>query len=156
MATSFVKYHDNGFWCNDAYLEIWLYLFVKEAEKQQYQTDSPLRDRVLGDWYLAATVGFMGCIDLRLDEIIHSDEDKAFLLGIASTLHSILSPHDVIPPLLMAAIEKDIRGEKWMEPPLAKSIMKVGTLFTQLLKGELTTKSNSPLTYLNPEQWNKI
>jgi hypothetical protein len=157
MATSFVEYSSKGFWCDDAYLEVWAYLFVKEVEACNWQTNSDLEKRILTDWYLAATAGFMGCIDLRLDDIIESDNDKAFLLSVAGNLQDkLLKLTTVLPPYLMAAIENEIKGVKWMQPPLAKSIAKVGLLFQQLLNGNLDTKVNSPLDYLSQEQWNEI
>ncbi|HEX8330381.1 MAG TPA: hypothetical protein VF629_22815 [Hymenobacter sp.] len=152
-----MKYHDHGFWCNDAYLEVWTLLFVKEVEKGQFHANSKLKDRVVNDWYLAATVGFVGCIDLSLDDIITSDEDRAFLLNVAEVLNAHLSSLPIgLPVATMAVIENEIRGEKWPVPPLTNSILKVGVLFSQLMRGDLTTKSNSPLDYLKPENWNRI
>jgi hypothetical protein len=157
MATSFVEYNGNGFWCNDAYLETWLYLYVKEIENEETLPKPALRNKIVTDWYLAATVGFVGCINLDLDNIIKSNDDRGFLLSVANYLHeSLISFGKYIPENIIVDIENNMQGVKWSQAPLVSSIAKVGVLFKQLLKGELNMKSNSPLDYLDAEEWNKI
>ncbi|QIL77146.1 hypothetical protein [Hymenobacter sp. HDW8] len=130
---------------------------MKEIENKETQPKSALRDRIVTEWYLAATVGFVGCINLDLDNIINSDDDRNFLLTITSDLHERLVRFGKrIPENIIADIENSSPGIKWAQAPLVNSIAKVGVLFKQLLKGDLNLKSTSSLDYLKPEAWNRI
>ncbi|WP_133273916.1 hypothetical protein [Hymenobacter radiodurans] len=130
---------------------------MKEIENKETLPKSVLRDKVVTEWYLAATVGFVGCINLDLDNIINSDDDRDFLLLIADDMQErLLRFGKRIPKNIIADIENNSLGIKWAQAPLVNSIAKVGVLFKQLLKGDLNFKSNSPLDYLKPEVWNSI
>lgn len=157
MATSFVEYREKGFWCDGAYLKLWLYLLIKEAESEANIFQNALPAQLIEQWRFMATIMSGSAIELSVDELLANKHDKRLLIKIIGKLHQkLLSYGYRIPAQLIIDANRDIKGSIWEEAPLTNSIAKVGVLFQRLLRYKLATNASSPLYYLEFNHWNSL
>jgi hypothetical protein len=156
MATSFVGFNNKGFWCEDAYLEVWLLFLIEELKYQTIYHNYDLLSYVINDWYTYATLGFVGCIDLDLDNIIKSNDELELFLHVANRVNKELLLDEKVSADEMQIIGKEIRGVQWIEAPGSVSIVKVGVYFVKLLESKLVKDVYSSLEYLSPDNWNSL
>ena len=153
MAASCVKFKEKAFWSDDAWLEGWLYFFVQELSKLK-RSDIWIK-QIEGDWYLQAKLGFMGCINLGLDEVIDSQEKKEILEAIALKVNNkFLVFGKVLPNHILTELETI--GHNWPSPPKTSNFIKVGQLFIELINERLQWTVSSSLEYKRPENWETL
>lgn len=159
MASSYVEFQTKGFWCADAYLEVWLFNAVAEMDKLPNR--SSWIDEIRGEWYMMATSGMTGCINLFLDTVITNDERKEHLQRIALAVNRFFAgygesiPLDIVNKVFTEG-DGFSEGDGFISPPETANFIKVGKLFIELINGRLSTTASSPLDYLRPENWKKI
>ncbi len=83
MGTSFVKYKEHGFWAHDGWLEMVLFVLVREID--QLDETPKWLEMVRNEWLQSASAGYMGCVPTRLDEFAASDEHRSILSRIAQS-----------------------------------------------------------------------
>ena len=128
MGTSFVEYHERGFWSWDGYLEHLLFLLAKEIGPSPAESWlSDLRDH----WHLQSSGAFTACIHPELDEYVTSPERLKVILNLIEGLVS--------------------GGE------VTEEVRRTAEFMRCLLLGELTTDASSPLDYMvsgaHPYEW---
>ena len=152
MATSFVAFRRFGFWCNDSVLETWLSYFLEVLDRQENLPN--WLQQLHQDWEVQATVGFVGCIDLLLDEVATDESRVATLLKLAAQTNHLLAAHgEFIPAETLNQRQYQPDGVTWTAAVATANFLKVGQLFSRLLEGKLHTTASSPLDYLNPKNW---
>jgi hypothetical protein len=149
MATSFVEFRQFGFWCNDSVLETWLSYFL-EVLDQEKNLPGWLQ-QLHQEWQVQATAGFMGCINLSLDEVATDEGRVAALLRLSILTNEVFASHgEFVPAEVLNKLKYKPLDGIWAGAVTTAKFLEVGQLFGQLLEGKLQTTSSSPLTYLNP------
>ena len=152
MATSYVAFRRFGFWCNDSVLEVWLLYFL-EVLDQEGNLPGWLQKLHL-DWEVQATVGFVGCIDLLLDEVATDESRIAILLDLSNQTNHLLASHgEFIPAEVLNQRQYQPDGVTWTAAVDTAIFLKVGQLLSRLLEGKLQTTASSPLDYLEHKNW---
>ncbi|MCB2376850.1 hypothetical protein LGH70_04615 [Hymenobacter sp. BT635] len=156
MATSFVNYQGHGFWCLDAHLEVWLGYAV-EVLARRGPALPPWLLQLREEWYLQASVGFTGCIELGLDETLTDAGRLAAVQQVAAATNQLLAAHGShIPAPVLNSRPTNPEGSRWHRAVATADFLTVGYLLQALLAGQLTTTASSPLDYLAPEQWRRL
>jgi hypothetical protein len=120
MGSSFIKYHDHGFWSHDTFIED-LAREVAAVIDGLSQKEDWLAE--LGaHWRLQASGTFGGWIHLKLDDFLVSEERKRALRDIVRSVADRHTPED--------------------------PIHQTGVFVVRLLDGEITTDAASPLDYM--------
>jgi hypothetical protein len=152
MATSFVAFHNFGFWCNDSVLETWLSYFLKVLDQQENLPD--WLQQLHQNWEVQATVGFVGCIDLLLDEVATDESRVTILVGLVARTNQLLAAHgEFIPAEVLNHLPYQPAGVTWYDAVATALFLKVGQLLSRLLEEKLQTTASSPLDYLEPKNW---
>ena len=73
MTTSYTDYRGRGFWADDTVIELWLHLLV-HTRPARCRAAWIIRAR--DAWAVQARVGFLGCVDLGLDEHLAGDPTR--------------------------------------------------------------------------------
>lgn len=83
MTTSWTTYQERGFWADDTTIELWLHLLVKTSSGAG-QPDWVTTAR--RDWDRQASVGFLGCVTVGLDDHLGGDpvRERQFLALVAT------------------------------------------------------------------------
>jgi len=120
MGSSFIEYRGYGFWSHDPFIERFAAetagVIESQVEKQEWEID------LSAHWILQASGVFGGCIHLKLDDFLVSEERRRKLRQIAQSVTEQHAPDD--------------------------PIHQTGILLLRLLDGQLKTDSSSPLGYM--------
>jgi hypothetical protein len=145
MATSYIGYQVNGFWCSDAVLEAWLSFAVSELAAQR-PIESWLQE-VQHEWAFYAQAGLSGAIDLTLDRwLVTADRNRRLVALIQAVKTRFLALGETIPITLLNPLMP--KGTQWVEAPAAAYFITLSERLTDLLEGKLLTDEASPLDYL--------
>ena len=152
MATSFVAFRRFGFWCNDSVLETWLSYFLEVLDHEENLPG--WLQQLHQDWQVQATAGFVGCIDLLLDEVATDESRVTTLLTLAAQTNHLLASHgEFIPAGVLNQRQYQPADGTWTVAVATAMFLKVGQLFSGLLQGKLQTTASSPLDYLELKDW---
>jgi hypothetical protein len=128
MGTSFVEYHERGFWSWDGYLEHLLFLLAKEIGPSP--AESWLRD-LRDHWHSQSSGAFTAWIHPQLDEYVTSPQRLRVILKL---------------------IEDVVSGVE-----VTEEVRRTAELMRRLLLGEIKTDASSPLDYMvsgeHPYEW---
>jgi hypothetical protein len=73
MTSSHVDYRGRGFWANDTTIELWLHLLLQtNSARSGLAWFARARDH----WRVQAGVGFLGCVNVGLDEHLAGDPTR--------------------------------------------------------------------------------
>ncbi|WP_375435517.1 hypothetical protein [uncultured Hymenobacter sp.] len=143
MATSLVDFKSFGFWCDDSVLETWLSYFLQVLDREENLEGWLQQVRL--DWQVQATAGFMGCIDLSLDDIATDQGRIATLLKLGVQTNHLLASHgEFIPAEVLNHHTYKAPGVIWTDAVATVVFLEVGQLFSSLLEGNLRTTSSNP------------
>jgi hypothetical protein len=70
VTTSFTTYQSRGFWADDSTIGVWLYLLADVAAGS---AGAGWVAAARGSWAVQARTGFLGCVDVGLDEHLGGD-----------------------------------------------------------------------------------
>lgn len=136
MGTSYTSYGRLGFWSHDDTVELWLYLLVAEIDAQP--DPAPWLRQARDDWYLQATVGFLGCVSVDLDRHLAgaSEREAAFLALLGLVRDRIAS----FGPVLHAEVATSfgIGGGKDLVDVSTDLLQRFTTAVAGLVRGETT------------------
>jgi hypothetical protein len=145
MATSYISYQANGFWCSDAVLEVWLSFAVRELAAQR--SLEPWLQEIQHEWAFYAQAGLSEAIDLTLDRWLVTAARNRCLLGLIQAVKTrLLSLGETLPVSLLNPLMP--KGTQWVEAPPADYFITLSERLTKLLEGKLLTDEASPLNYL--------
>jgi hypothetical protein len=145
MASSYIGYQANGFWCSDVVLEAWLSIAVRELAAQPLV--EPWLQEVKQEWTFYAQAGLSGAIDLTLDRwLVTADRRRRLLTLILAVKRRFLALGETIPVALLNPLMP--KGTQWVEAPPAAYFITLSERLTALLEGQLLTDETSPLDYL--------
>jgi hypothetical protein len=145
MATSYIGYQANGFWCQDSVLEGWLAFAVLELEGRTLS--APWMHEVQQEWTFYAQAGVIGAIDLTLDYFLATAERKTWMVALMQAVQKrFVQLGDTVSVALLNPLLP--KGTYWVEDPPTSLFLAVGERLVQLLEGRLLTNESSPLDYL--------
>jgi hypothetical protein len=145
MATSYINYQANGFWCSDAVLEAWLSIAVSELAAQRPL--EPWLQEVQHEWAFYAQAGLSGAIDLTFDRwLVTADRNRRLVALIQAVKMRFLALGKTIPITLLNPLMP--KGTQWVEDPAATYFITLSERLTDLLEGKLLTEETSSLDYL--------
>ena len=145
MGSSFVEFHNKGFWTRDAKIEVWLHLLVCEIDSISHP---PLWLLQLRDhWHDQSTVGFVGCISASLDQHVTTNEHLNVVLCLSERA---LNRLDTYGKLISRDDLNDMKtggeGSFFVSAVCTEEFKRVGRAFVSLLRGELNTDAaTSPM-----------
>jgi hypothetical protein len=146
MATSYIGYQANGFWCSDAVLETWLSFAVRELAAQRPL--EPWLQEVQHEWAFYAQAGLSGAIDLTLDRwLATADRSRRLIVLIQTVKTRFLALGETVPIALLNPLMP--KGTQWVEAPPAAYFTTLSERLTELLEGTLLTDEASPLDDLS-------
>jgi hypothetical protein len=73
MTTSYTDYRGRGFWADDTVIELWLHLLVEAGPTR---CDTAWIGRARDDWAIQASVGFLGSVNVALDDHLAGDPTR--------------------------------------------------------------------------------
>jgi hypothetical protein len=104
------------------------------------------------EWQIQATAGFMGCINLSLDEVATDGGRIAILLKLSALTNEAFASHgQFVPAAVLNNLKYKPLDGVWTGAVATVKFLEVGQLFGHLLEGKLQTTASSPLTYLEPD-----
>lgn len=145
MGSSYVKFQERGFWVRDGNLELWLHLMSSEVNLATEKQPEWLTELAC-EWRLAASVHFNGCVSACLDEFIRDLPDRRDVVVevVRSTLER-LSRIQFISAQELNRVR--LSGETdWERDVPVGPVLKLGSFFELLLKGELEEFDNEDYT----------
>lgn len=142
MGTSYVEFHNRGYWTHDVFLEGLSYLLAREFSKlnvkDEWQTE------LIDKWTVAATTSFVGCVPSYFEDF--DTHDKVQLLR--ETLINIqkqLKENSNF--LTVCELNENSVGEGgWIELNL-NLFLNIAKLTLDLIDGQLKSNASSPINY---------
>ncbi|MBD2101662.1 hypothetical protein [Leptolyngbya sp. FACHB-261] len=145
MGSSFIDFKGYGFWARDASVEVWLDLLVQEIDKLEKVSDWLKEAR--SDWFEQATVGFVGCVDPKLDHFLISQERIDLVLTLSENTLRWLERQGkyLSKESLNSSMGSEVDNPKgwWEQDVETQSFIKVGRKFIELLRGDLKTNAST-------------
>lgn len=136
MGNSFISFKKEGFWVNDAVIEIWLTYMVKAVEKVSDKPKWLVEAKQY--WECLAKQGLMGSISPDLNNIITDEEKKKILISLSSTaLEEIRNDGPIISKEKLNAFGVGGEGSYFTSDLEVGMFLIAGEKFIKLLQGEL-------------------
>jgi hypothetical protein len=136
MGTSYTNYGQLGFWARDDTVELWLYLLVGEVDA--LPASAPWLRQARDDWYLQATVGFVGCVSADLDRhLVGSSEREAELLALVGMVRDRIASYGPLIPAKVAT-SFGIGGGKDLGDVSTDLLQRFTTAVAGLVRGKTT------------------
>ena len=144
MGTSFVENKNFGYWAKDAFLEGLLFLLVREFKKIKDKDE--WLTKVMDDWSISATAGYMGCVPSNLDEFF---DTPSRLNLLRMKLDKIIMELETNEQFLTL---DDLNGNNIGGTPEwvgvnTQGFQNCAQLMLNLVNGKLKTDPSSPVDY---------
>lgn len=138
MGTSFVRIGEHGFWMQDSTLELWLRLLALHLEDPA--EEGSVCERIRAQWLLASRGYFNGCVPLRLEEDVSTDEGRELVL---TAIQSMLAALRKAP----ATLSGDVLNLMGMEGIFhgdcqTAALIEVGHAFIDLIEGRVSSDAS--------------
>lgn len=134
MGSSFVDIDDKGFWMRDGALELWLRLLALHLEEPQDRTSCSIEIR--NGWLLASRGYFSGCISVKLDEAVSTEEGKRVVVaGIHSLMTALTKAPKHLHPGFLNIL--GIEGGEFIGEYETERLLEVGQAFLDLIDGKI-------------------
>lgn len=140
MGKSFTSFREQGFWCRDGILEVWLRCVALHLPDDAYQSDTWLH-KLRDQWMFASSGLCNGWVSAALDEHV-TDSNRAEIIIAASDLaiSSLRAFSPAVPSAFLNAL--GIEGTSFVDHPI-QWFEDIHDTFNSLLMGQLHTDATS-------------
>lgn len=134
MSSSTVHYRGQTFEANDAALEVWLQLLVREIDA--LDRPAPWMREMRDEWHLQSTAGFGFGVVPNLDRFAADEEHRAVILSLCErALHRLDTLGETASPADMDALGTGGQGAKFTRDVPTSLFKDTGRRFIGLLRG---------------------
>lgn len=145
MATNFIDYKGKGRWASASISTVWLRLLIQETEP--FADAPPWLKKLTEVWELQVKTG--SCLNTGFTEIETEEQKEIVIHLMENTLASLEEFGEFISAETLNAL--DIGGGTYTRDVETEAFKRVGRLFIQLLREEVTTDASyTPLINIVP------
>lgn len=142
MGTSYVEFHNKGYWTHDVFLEGLSYLLAREFKKLKVK--DVWQTALIDKWTNAATTGFVGCVPSYFEDFDTHDKVQLLRETLISIQKQLIDDPNFI--TVSELNENSVGAGGWIELNLNR-FLNISKLTLDLIDGELKTNASSPISY---------